>query len=170
MLRRNVFAAVLMICLACIGCEQEESDPIVTDPVIAGNLVSVEGCKSGFTKSAADRNIGCMKFQYDAASRKLTLTHVNAGFNCCPEEINAEVTVEKGVIRIVESERGPNCRCNCLFDLNILVENVPAGMFTVVVDEPLRNEKDIPIEFTIDLSKESEGEHCVPRNFYPWGV
>jgi hypothetical protein len=158
-----------VFCLACIGCEQEESDPIVANPAITGNLVSVDGCKSGFTKSVADRNMGCIQFHYDAAAQKLTLVHINAGFNCCPEEIKAEVAVEKGVIRITESQRGANCRCDCLFDLNILVENVPAASFTVVVDEPLRNEKDTPIEFSIDLSKEVEGEHCVPRNFYPWG-
>jgi hypothetical protein len=171
MLKRNAVAAlVFMLALACIGCDEEEADPIVADPDISGNLVQVVGCKSGFSQSSADRSQGCVQFTYDATSRKLTLVHVNAGFNCCPEEIKADVTVDNDTIRIVESQRGPNCRCDCLFDLHIVVENVPPRTFGVFVEEPLRNQQDVPIDFTIDLAKDTQGEHCVARNFYPWGM
>ncbi len=171
MLKRNAVAAlVFMLALACIGCEEEESDPIVADPEISGNLVNVVGCKTGFSKAPADRNKGCVQFTYDAPAQKLTLLHVNAGFNCCPEEIKAEVSVDSGIIRIIESQRGPNCRCDCLFDLSIVVENVPPRTFGIVVEEPLRNAQDVPIDFTIDLAKDTQGEHCVARNFYPWGM
>jgi hypothetical protein len=172
MFRRKIAVAVALfaLCFLCIGCEEDESSPIVTPPAISGNLIKVDGCKSGLTKSAADNDKGCVQFTYDAAARTLTLLHVNAAFNCCPEEIKAAVSVENGIIRITESESGGNCLCNCLYDLHILVENVPPQSFGIVVEEPLLNDQETPIEFTVDLSKVSTGEHCVARNFYPWGV
>ena len=162
--------AILALCMVMVACEEEQLPPSDADPEISGNLVRVEGCKTSFTKDAAGSNSSCMRFEYDAATRLLKLRHVNAGFNCCPEEIKADIAVEKGVIRIVESEVGPNCRCNCLFDLYMEVEEVPATVFIVTVEEPLRNEKEKVIEFTIDLRTETQGEHCVPRNSYPWGM
>lgn len=167
---RFVSSLMLAILLFVPGCEEDqEQGPAAADPEISGSLVRVEGCKSSFTKDAAGSNSSCMRFEYDAASRLLKLTHINAGFNCCPEEIRADIAVEKGVIRIVESEVGPNCRCNCLFDLYMEVEEVPGTVFTVTVVEPLRSEDEPAIEFRIDLRTERQGEHCVPRNVYPWG-
>jgi hypothetical protein len=169
MLRRKI-VLLLLLCVAGMGCEEENSDPITTTPDISGNLVKVDGCKSGLTKSGADRNSSCLKFTNDATAKTLTLLHVNAGFNCCPKEIKAEVSVENDTIRITESESGGNCRCNCLYDLHILVENVPAQSFGIVVEEPFVSEQETRIEFSVDFSKVTEGEHCVPRNFYPWGT
>jgi hypothetical protein len=168
---RNLFTvAVVVFCFACLGCEEEDTSPIISSPAISGNLVKVDGCKSGLTKTVTDNGRSCVQFNYDASARTLTLLHMNAAFNCCPKEIKAEVIVESGVIRIAESESGGDCRCNCLYDLHILVENVPSQAFDIVVEEPLLSEQETPLAFTIDLSKVTEGEHCVPRNFYPWGV
>ncbi|MFZ1730556.1 MAG: hypothetical protein WBQ23_04650 [Bacteroidota bacterium] len=171
MISRKVFAASLfMLCFACIGCEEDNSSPIDTTPDISGNLIKVDGCKNGLLKSAADNNQGCVQFTYDPVARTLTLLHVNAGFNCCPKAIRADVVVEDSVIRITESESGGQCRCECLFGLHILVENIPAQTYTIKVIEPILNAQETPLEFTVDFSRETEGEHCVPRNFYPWGI
>lgn len=165
-----IIAVIVAAGFFAVGCEEENEAPIVTDPQMTGSLVRVDGCKSSLTKESTDRDRSCIQFTYDAAKRQLNLTHINAAFNCCPEKIAADVTVKDGVIHIVESETGPNCRCNCLFDLYMVVENVPAGSFIIKVDEPLLGEGEARMEFTVDLSKVSQGENCVPRNMYPWGL
>ena len=166
---RSPAVLALLLCFVLAGCEENDPSPIGTPPAISGALVQVDGCKSSFTKSAGDRSQGCVQYTYDPAAKKLTFLHVNAAFNCCPEVINVAVAVENAAIRLTESEAGGMCDCNCLFDLHIVVENVPAASYTVVVDEPLRNSQDPALEFPIDLTKAPEGQHCVPRNFYPWG-
>lgn len=170
MFRQKSFLFVMLSMFLLFGCEEDTPAPVTADPEITGSLVRAEGCKSGFTRGEAGSNSSCVTFTYDAAKQRLQLKHVNAAFNCCPEKIHADIVVEEGIIRIVESETGPNCRCNCLYDLDMVVENVPARMFTVVVEEPLRSESDPAIEFTMDLARETQGEHCVPRNSYPWGM
>lgn len=165
-----ITAVLVAVSLCTVGCEEENEAPIVTDPQMTGSLVRVDGCKSSFTKESTERDRSCMVFAYDAAKQQLSLTHVNAAFNCCPEKIAADVSVKDGVIRIVESETGPNCRCNCLFDLYMVVENVPATSFVIKVEEPLLGEGETRMEFTVDLSKAPQGENCVPRNLYPWGL
>lgn len=163
----GLIAMVVSLCLCTTGCNDEAQAP-ADHPQATGSLVRIEGCKSTLTNTTAGS--ACMRFTYDAAARKLLLTHVNAGFNCCPEQIHAAVTVKDGTIRIAESEAGPNCRCNCLYDLDIVVENVPPQAFTVTVDEPLLDSNEVRMEFPIDLTSETSGEHCVPRRSYPWGM
>lgn len=170
MFRQHSFLFAMLAMILLFACEEDKPATVTADPEITGNLVRVEGCKSGFTRGEVGSNSSCITFSYDAATQRLALKHVNAAFNCCPESIHSDISVEKGVIRIIESETGPNCRCNCLYDLEMVVENVPPKVFMVVLDEPLRNQTDPVIEFTIDLRTETQGEHCVPRNSYPWGM
>lgn len=168
--RKLIIAAALLLCFTWSGCEEENSSPIDSPPGISGSLVKVDGCTTSLLKSAADNNQSCVRFSYDPVTQVLTLQHINAGFNCCPREISAAVVVESGIIRITESESGGMCDCECLYGLHIRVDHIPAQAFTIKFVEPLLNAKDAPIEFTIDLSRVTEGEHCVPRNFYPWGM
>jgi hypothetical protein len=168
--RSFITAALVAVSLCTVGCEEENEAPIIADPQMTGSLVRVDGCKSSFTKESMQSDRSCMLFTYDATKQQLKLTHVNAAFNCCPEKIAANVSVKDGVIHIVESETGPNCRCNCLFDLYMVVENVPAASFVIKVDEPLLGEGEARMEFTVDFSKVTQGENCLPRNFYPWGM
>lgn len=163
-----LITAVFSLSLFVTGCDDAEQAPPAAQPQPTGSLVRVEGCKSTLTGTTA--GTACLRYTYDPATKKLSLTHVNAGFNCCPEQIHAAVTVTDGTIRIVESETGPNCRCNCLYDLDIVVESIRPQAYTVMVDEPLLDAREVKMEFPIDLSSETMGEHCVPRNMYPWGM
>lgn len=169
MLSRSAAVLCALLLLSSLpGCgtdEQAPSDPV---PEITGSLQNVEGCKS-FTRGGDSSSESCVRFTYDPSLQTLTVTHVNAGFNCCPEKFDVTVTVEDGVIRFIESETGPNCRCNCLYDLDILVEHVPARAYRLVFEEPYRSADEAELNFTVDLTEETSGEHCVPRNMYPWG-
>ena len=74
------------------------------------------------------------------------------------------------MITVSEYERGGNCDCDCLFDLTLRIKELPAGEYTFHFEEPLRGSDDAPLHFTVDLASEPEGETCVPRTRYPWGI
>ncbi len=174
MKRRILPVLSLVLLLAFAACDEagESTTPVTTgDP--AGQLTSATECKS-FMKSTltgpGSSSESAVLYDYDADTRILTLTHVNAGFNCCPGELSATVTVSEGTVTIAEREREAGCHCNCLFDLGIEVRNLPAGEWSIVFDEPYRHADDAAISFTVDLRSEPSGEHSVPRRFYPWGI
>ena len=172
MLKHTIVLVLLVPLLGLVsGCGDDGGGAPVNLPETSEmtvSLVDVEGCKT-FTRGEAGSDRSCVQYTYDPAQRTLRMLHVNAGFNCCPEEFGMDVRLEGEVITVTESEVGPNCRCNCLYDLDILIEHVPAASYRVVFEEPYRSEKEEAIDFRIDLAAETAGEHCVPRSMYPWG-
>jgi hypothetical protein len=139
-----------------------------------GYLINYEGCKEFGKGGATDSippNQDCVAYQYDGAG-VLLLRHVNAGFNCCPTEILAEVTIEDGIISIVEDEslEGGGCFCLCLFDVDYSIDNLPSGEYTIRVYGMYLQEGDQILEFTVDLGSSPSGIHCVYRDHYPWGI
>jgi len=114
----------------------------------------------------------CIEYQYDGQD-VLSINHINAGFNCCPDELAAVISVEGNVITIEEIEYlyTGGCYCLCLFDLGYEITGLAPGEYSVKVVEPYRDPDDEPLEFTITLSSSpSSGDHCVYRSHYPWGV
>lgn len=138
-----------------------------------GTLVDYTGCKT-FLKGSVSTppTLDCIEYEYDGAS-VLSLKHVNAGFNCCPSAIEADITIEDNLITIDESESfdtlGP-CYCLCLFDVDLEIINLPPGQYTIRVNELYLQTGDDTLEFTINLSSSPySGSHCVDRDHYPWG-
>jgi len=112
----------------------------------------------------------CLEYQYDGKG-VLTLHHIDAGFNCCPGEISADISFEGDTIGIVEKENfGTNgaCHCLCLFDIDLRIDDLQPGKYFIRVGELYLSEGDEPLEFEVDLSSSSSGSHCVSRNHYPW--
>ncbi|MFQ6007956.1 MAG: dockerin type I repeat-containing protein [Candidatus Zixiibacteriota bacterium] len=139
--------------------------------VPTGSLVDYTGCKS-FQKDSIPPNLDCILYEYDGAG-VLLLKHINAAFNCCPSSIDADITIEGGLITIDESESfdtlGP-CYCLCLFDVDIEIVNLPHGQYTIMVNELYLQAGDDTLEFTISLtSSPDSGSYCVTRDHYPWG-
>ena len=74
------------------------------------------------------------------------ITHYDAVYNCCIDDVVISVVVENGIIRIVEKEVYTDpCYCYCYFETYADLYNVPAGDYTVEVwscwmtgDESLR--------------------------------
>jgi len=137
-----------------------------------GSLVGTSSCKSfQMSKIAAyTPNDDCIEYTYDGLNT-LRLTHVNAGFNCCPDPILAEISIEPGHITIDEDEGMElgGCDCLCLFDIEYEIVNLPPGVYTIRINGLYYNETDEPLEFTVDLAANLTGEHCVFRDHYPWG-
>ena len=134
-------------------------------------MLPLTGCKTEGAAAATDSltpSQSCIVWEYYGQSR-LTLHHVNAGLNCCPEG-RAEVTVSEGVITVDETIIDGLCDCYCLFDVDMLVVNLPPGEYTVVVREPLWSTPGETFEFTVDLNASPTGQVCIERNLYPWGA
>jgi len=155
--------------LSVTGCKNSDENP---DPnAISGKITNQSECKN--FKSAELRftepdTFSCALFSYDEAAHKLILNHVNSGFNCCPEEISCEVSLKNDTILIIETEKMQGCNCNCLFDLEIEVNNVVKDLYQVKFVEPYALEM-TPLIFQINLNENSQGEYCVVRKGYPWG-
>ncbi|MBN1213741.1 MAG: hypothetical protein JXA92_14300 [candidate division Zixibacteria bacterium] len=135
-----------------------------------GSLDSYNGCKS-FEKAADTVTSAddCLMYEYDGMT--LNMKHVNAGFNCCVDNLGAHITIEDNVITLDEYEINPNCYCLCLYDLYYVFYNLLPGEYTIIVKEPYvySIEGREEIEFTVNLQPGLTGGYCVERLYYPWG-
>lgn len=137
-----------------------------------GELESYGTCKDfGISKTSSETppSQDCIQYEYDGTGT-LLLKHVNAGFNCCPTELLADITIENGVITIDEREdlTGGGCYCLCLFDLDYRISDLPPALYRIVVKGMYLNEGDEPLDFMVDLVNSPSGSYCVERDHYPW--
>lgn len=166
-MKKTVFY-LFFLALVATGCEKAEQQVI-----ISGGLSAHSECKSnskavGFSESIPD-SLSCVNYQYEPSAKQLSLEHLSAGFNCCPESLYCSVELVNDTILIKEFEQGGFCDCSCLYDLTIGVENLEAGQYVVRLSEPYAHNME-SIMFRIDLSKSISGSYCVTRKSYPWGV
>jgi len=157
-------AILLVIAAACASS---------TGPGPTGGLVRRTDCKTAGqlvsgAAAAPTTSQECVEYEYDGQS-VLRLKHVNAGFNCCPGTIAADIQVEGGAIRVRESESSSLCDCDCLYDLDYEFTGVTPGYWRIEVVGPYQPEGDPPLEFVLVLDGASSGSHCVVRTRYPWG-
>jgi len=139
-----------------------------------GILFDYNGCKEfqkGAAKDSTPPDQDCIEYQYDGAG-VLLLKHINAGFNCCPDEILADITIEDNNIIIEENEslESGGCFCLCLFDVDYQISNLPPGEYTIKVNGLYLEEGDEILQFTVDLASSPSGIFCVYRDYYPWGI
>jgi hypothetical protein len=98
-----------------------------------GELVGWTGCKGSTGLSAPPKaearaaGTECVEYEYDGRS-VLRLKHVDAGFNCCPGTISADIDIDGREILITERESSSLCDCNCLFDVNYEIVAVAPGV------------------------------------------
>jgi hypothetical protein len=70
-------------------------------------------------------------FIVEIAGGEVTLYHLGAFYNCCPE-FAYDVALEGGEIRIQETEVEALCDCLCCLDLQVEIAEVPAGAYTLL--------------------------------------
>jgi hypothetical protein len=137
-------------------------------------IVNRTTCKSSASISLTDDvpgNQSCVDYVYEAGG-KLTLHHINAGFNCCPLDVTARVWLADHTVYIEEEEvlDGWGCWCLCLYDVDIELM-VPPGEWRIVFIEPYlesQGPNNDPLDFTVDLSAPTAGRECASRGEYPW--
>ncbi len=163
--------AILFIAFIIFSCKDNETTANDDDAngVPYGIITDTSGCKSFFdTTRNIPKTNECVKVNYSSQDEILQLIHVNAGFNCCPGVISAEINIEDGVISFFEKQSQAGCRCNCLYDVEYELRNVEPGEYEFIIVGPLTDgESKKSLECKIDIS-EGTGEFCLERNFYPW--
>ncbi len=169
----NIFDITCLISYLYLGGAEPNCAPGPDQPL--ANLTSFYGCKTFNTGTRDDSipsEMDCIRYQYDGDGI-LSLEHVNAGFNCCPADIIADITIQDNFITITEAETYDDtlggCWCLCLFDVDYEIINLPPGEYTIRVIGLYLMEGDDSLVFTLDLGSTPEGIYCVERDHYPWG-
>jgi hypothetical protein len=150
------------------GCENENNKK----SAFTGTLVSASPCKSG-SKSASEKlstsdTLSCLNYLFDDSDNKLTIKHINAAFNCCPESIYCTVSLSYDTIIISEYEAMSQCNCDCLYDLDFVINGVESKEYNIKLNEPYSGEQ-AKISFKLDLVNDKNSSFCVKRKSYPWG-
>ena len=133
-----------------------------------GYLLNVNGCKnttSQHTSNAAHTAQNaqeCVVFNYDG-EKNLELNHINALFNCCPGEIEADFEFTGNTIIITERQTDPICLCICFFDVNFLIDNIAPAVYTIRINSADGEDR----EFTINLINQQSGSQCWDSPY--WG-
>ncbi len=158
----------LILALACssflfYSCND---DTVSTQPLFTYSISHTD-CKSTIMEDTS--GLDCLEYEYDG-SNVLTIHHINAGFNCCPDDFDAVISMSGNSIIIDETRIEGNCDCNCLFDMTYTIKGVKPGKYTISFSEPLVYSKDSVLVYTADLAKEPNGSLCVVRDHYPWGI
>lgn len=162
-----LFSIFILFMFSC------NDEPEVNNPLdINGKLTSSTECKSfdGMIRNPITPDtLSCIEYEFDGDNNILTLKHINSAFNCCPGLITCNVSSRNDTILIVESEEQSPCDCDCLYDLDIEINGITTTQYFIQFDEPYIRNQEV-LDFQIDLSKNTQGEHCVKRIKYPWGI
>jgi hypothetical protein len=167
-----LFLAALVLLALAPGCDRETAVGPRHHLKPAAVLVSRSDCKQS-TELAASGAAGAVVdcFEYELVSGDtLLLTHINAAFNCCPGQIDADISFSNDTITIVEHESESGCHCLCLYDLEYRLTGIEAGTYMIRFVEPYTTDTDEPLRATVDLSASPSGSFCVNRNGYPWNT
>ena len=114
-----VIFPVLMFAPVWIGCDDSTSTgskgvTLSSSAVVAGDCKVFDELKAadGYTPDQ-----DCLVYAIDDQGT-LQVTHINAGFNCCPDSFVVEVTQEDGLITFVESEDLTSGGCDFKYSFN----------------------------------------------------
>ncbi|MCB0807221.1 MAG: hypothetical protein KDC05_15595 [Bacteroidales bacterium] len=159
-----IIAMFVVAILIVPGCKKEKESETSTDnPVCKSNLKTTIGIEE-----IAD-SLSCVDFDYDASAKMLSLNHINTAFNCCVESIGAQTSIHGNQIIIQEYEVNPQCNCECLYDLDIVINNVAPSVYQLQLNEPNAGAQQA-ILFDVNLESDTSGTFCVTRLQYPWGL
>lgn len=170
---KTLFYSVLtgaLIAMLLSGCKNKAGNE--DTQAISGQVIDHSECKSDktvFTTASPDDSLSCVNYVFDASAHRLILNHLNAGFNCCPGNLSCDIYLVNDTIVVEEFEEAAQCNCNCLFDMEIEINDIKTGTYVIKFIEPYRKNQE-QIIFDVHLTSQLEGSFCVTRHDYPWGV
>ncbi len=130
-----------------------------------GSLIGVSECKA--VEATAYSTQTCLAYEYDPVHSVLRLRQIDAALNCCPvTALTANVLGDTIFISEVDSGL---CDCNCLYDLEFEIANLPNHSWRIAVLEAIPGEG-TTLDFQADLPHSLSGQVCVERTSYPWGA
>jgi hypothetical protein len=167
----NTIVIFLFAGLFIISCENEKTGS--QQLKITGNLVNNSACKNELKSNSGlfdtPDSLSCIEYSFDDLNNKLTIKHINAGFNCCPDSLYCNVSLSNDTVIIEEFEASALCNCDCLYDLDMELDGVIPQKYHIRFIEPYAQDQEKLI-FDIDLTKVKEESFCVTRKGYPWGM
>lgn len=166
----------LSIFILIIGnCKKKRIEPSIS-------LLKQSDCKNNMSQSTADLKFSnqrstmdnkeeCIEYTYNKNTRSLFITHINAAFNCCPGKIAINIeSIDKKII-ISENEETAGCSCNCLFDLEIEINNLePGNYYLIIKNKYAKGTPEPQFECNLNLSQSVSDKFCVSRSSYPWNL
>ncbi len=163
---RTMFSILLFFFLA-VSCDKNQGNSTQISGHVVGNPPCKNALKSENLPPTVSDTLSCIEYSYNADRETLTLTHINASFNCCPDSLLCSVELLGNTIVVDEFNKTASCRCNCLYDLTIDIFGVRANSYKLKIVEPYIEDQE-ELVFNIDIAKEPAGSFCVERNYYPW--
>lgn len=166
-LNRNLVQLCAVIAVAAIvsGCD---SDPPPGPLHFAHSSAVLE--RPECVEAAAAGALGqvvllpeCIQWSYQDSV--LSLTHLQAVYNCCLDSIEINMAVTEQAITIVESEYpegGEGCRCTCRYDLEYQVVIPSAGTYVLHLRSNSQYEGLQELfEISLDLTATPSGIFCL---------
>lgn len=153
---------LIFISTLVFGCQRNNPNPQL------GKLISHTDCK--YSKDAFFNNTeSCIEYIYNSTEKTIRLKHINAAFNCCPDQLFFTVQFLADTIIIEEAEKKQDCNCLCLYDVHIELYDIDERTYVLKFEEPYVY-NDESLTFQVDLQLNSSGIFCVQRSIYPWGM
>lgn len=163
--RHYLYLIIIFIGIISFSC-REENQVKRLKATLSSNLI----CKSNLKSAGAIFDtISLVEYQYNESTKTLTFTHINAGFNCCPDKLSCKVNLQNDNLSIEEFEKEAACDCNCLFDLSVEITNIEKKSYHIQFIEPYAKGL-APLYFDINLNNNQTGSYSVIRKQYPWGM
>ncbi len=161
------FLSFMLLGILFTQCDEDPQSKIT------GKVIDQSQCKNFLAgnneKFTVSDTFSSVEYNYILSLHRLTLNHINAAFNCCPDEIYCQIEIVGDTIHIYELEETSACDCNCLYDITEQLNNVLPGTYTIQYHEPYIGNQPALI-FQLQLSEDCSGIFSVPRTSYPWGI
>ena len=155
-----------IVAMGFVGCSND--DDVDTSHITKiDNLVSFShsGCKSYSGDNASSR--GTLsdiwepeKIRFEALTGgRLFVSHLNAMYCCEQDELSVTACLQGQEISIVEREVNARANCVCPFDLNVTIDHLDEGTYTLAI---YRDGDDSPItKFEIIYTSDLKGEKTI---------
>ena len=186
--RRGVLIALSLMITAImvynVSCDRSDSPTdaaIVVSGAADGRAIEISGqtvsytCCKDFGEASYTDNIpatqSAVSWSYDG-NGTLDIEHINAAFNCCPESLGCEISLEDRTITFKEKEyfgQSGGCFCLCLYDVAYRVTGLPPGKYQIRFEELHLAPSAESLDFSATMKGSgSSGIYTVDRCSYPW--
>jgi len=135
------------------SCDEDDT----TSKILQVKDLTYNGCKE--QKSNSDTIEEYIDFCI-IDSNYLAVRHVNAIFNCCPEEIIIEAKIKNSEIFYNSFHKVNGCHCECYYDTYCKIGPLSFDKYTFIMST---YDIDDPIEFTIEFNQTTQGKYIIER-------
>ncbi len=139
-MKKITFLVALFLSVGIWGCEDKEENK--NDNIYEITDFSYTECKPQ-TKSDYPKEY----LELKSEGKYLKIKHINAEFNCCPEELLINSKISNDTIFVYQDEKISGCNCVCRYDLNYKVGTLKYKTYHFV----LNHMNSVLMEFDLDF-------------------